>query len=124
MQEDQFQPHTEVTEIELTNGNDIRVTVEVFGFEAGTIAEISGHATQANGTIATFYTVESLPVPGPDGGSLLRIIAVPATEFAEREVITVAGRVRVAKIWGTVLDEDPNEHRPGIKAVWKARPEP
>jgi hypothetical protein len=114
-------PHTEVTEIEITDGNDIRVTVEVFGFEAGTIVEISGHATQANGAIATFYVVESLPDPGSDGGSLLTVIAVPAGAFAEPEVITVAGQVRVANVWGTVLDEDPNEHRPGIKAVWKAK---
>ena len=54
-------PHTEVPEIELRDDDSIGLTVEVFGFEAGTPVEISGHATQANGAIATFYDIQNLP---------------------------------------------------------------
>ena len=114
-------PHTEVPEIELRDDDSIGLTVEVFGFEAGIPVEISGHATQANGAIATFYDIQNLPAANPDGGSFLTVVAVPSVKFAAGEVITVVGRA--AKIWGTVLNADLNEQRPGIKSVWKAEPE-
>ena len=110
-------PHTQVPEIELID-NRLSLTVEVFGFETGTIVEISGHATQANGAIATFYDVQSLPRAMPPRGSILTIDAPRSAEFEAGEVITVAGQARAVKIWGTVLDGTPDE------AVWKARPEP
>jgi hypothetical protein len=118
--------HTQVTEIDLENNGKVRLTVAVFGFQPGTIVEISGHATQDNGVIATFYDVQKLPDPppgSPDSGSILTMTAEPSAEFVAGEVITVAGQARAVKIWGTILDCDP-ELLPGIKAVWKARPEP
>jgi hypothetical protein len=117
MQEIPPKPHTQVTEIQLSDGN-ISLTVEVFGFDKGTIVEISGHATQANGAIATFYVVQDLPPASPGHGSLLTAISAPAAEFVKGEVITVAGQARVVRLWGTVLDGNPDE------AIWKARPEP
>jgi hypothetical protein len=110
-------PHTQVPEIELID-NRLSLTVEVFGFETGTLVEISGHATQANGAIATFYDVQSLPPAIRPHGSILAVDAIPSAEFEVGEVITVAGQARAVKIWGTVLDGNPDE------AVWKARPEP
>ena len=114
-------PHTEVPEIELRDDDSIAITVEVFGFEAGTPVEISGDATQPNGAIATFYDIQNLPPASPGGGSFVTVIAIPSPEFVAGEMITVVGRA--AKIWGTVLYEDRDDQRPGIKEVWKAKPE-
>ena len=115
--------HTAVLEIDLKDTGSVSLTVEVIGFEPGTLVEISGHATQDNGVIATFYDVQELPSPGsPDSGSILTMTAEPAAEFVAGEVITVAGQARALKIWGTILDGDP-KLRPGTKAVWRARPE-
>lgn len=116
-------PHTEVSEIELRDDGSIALTIEVFGFETDTplpVVEISGSATQANGAIATFYDIQSLPVADPGRGSFVTVVATPSPEFAPGEVITVVGRA--AKIWSTVLCKDPDDQRPGIKAVWKAKP--
>ncbi len=109
--------HSQVLEIELRDDESISLTIGVYGFEAGTRVELSGTATQTGGAMATFYDIQDLPPAGPDGGSFLTVIAVPTTEFVAGEVITVVGRA--AKIWATVLDEDPDDQRPGIKAVWK-----
>jgi hypothetical protein len=114
-------PHTAVTEIELRDDDGIVLIIEVFGFDAGTRVEISGSATQANGAIATFYDIQNLPPAETDRGSFLTVIAVPSTGFVPGEVISVVGRA--AKIWGTVLCQDPDGQRPGFKAVWKAKPE-
>ena len=114
-------PHTEVPEIELRDDDSIAITVEVFGFEAGTPVEISGHATQPNGAIATFYDIRILPPASQGGGSFVTVIATPSPKFVAGEMITVVGRA--AKIWGTVLYEDRDDQRPGIKEVWKAKRE-
>jgi hypothetical protein len=113
-------PHTAVTEIELRDDGSFAFTIEVFGFDPGTRVEISGSATQANGAIATFYDIQDLPPAEPDGGSFLTVTAAPSTGFDQGEEISVVGRA--AKIWGTVLSVDPGDQRPGIKAVWKAKP--
>ena len=116
-------PHTQVSEIDLADTGSVSLTVEVFGFAPETIVEISGHATQDNGAIATFYDVQKLPTPNsPDTGSILTMTAELSGEFVAGDVITVAGQARAVKIWRTILDGDP-ELPPGIKAVWKARPE-
>jgi len=114
-------PHTAVTEIELRDDDSIALTIEVFGFEAGIPVEISGSATQTNGAIATFYDIQSLPDAEPDGGSFVTVTAIPSPKFVTGEMITVVGRA--AKIWATVLYEDRDDQRPGIKEVWKAKPE-
>jgi len=114
-------PHTEVPEIELREDGSLALTIEVFGFEAGTPVEISGDATQPNGAIATFYDIQNLPPASHGGGSFVTVIATPSPKFVAGKMITVVGRA--AKIWGTVLYEDPEDQRPGIKEVWKAVPE-
>ena len=57
-------PHTEVSEIELRDDGSIALTIEVFGLDRSTPVELSGHATQPNGAIATFYDIQSLPAGG------------------------------------------------------------
>jgi hypothetical protein len=64
---DVVQPHTQVPEIDLRDDGSLSLTVEVFGFAVGSIVEISGHANQANGAIATFYTVQELPATSGHG---------------------------------------------------------
>ena len=113
--------HSEVTEIELRDDGSLALTVGIFGFEAGTPVEVSGSATQANGAMATFYDIQSLPAAEPGGFSFLTVTAAPSGNFVAGEVITVVGRA--AKIWGTVLSEDPGDLGRGIKARWKATPE-
>jgi hypothetical protein len=93
--------HTKVTKIEIRYDGTLVLTIEVSGFEAGELIEISGSATQVNGAIATFYDLQNLPAPGPDGGSVVTATATPETAFAAADVITVVGRA--TKIWGTVL---------------------
>src|SRR5215831_10189040 len=116
--------HTQVSEIDLNDDGSVRVTVEVFGFESHTIVEISGHATQDNGAIATFYDVQELQPPAnPNGSFTLTMTAEPSGELVAGKVITVAGQARAVKIWGTILDGDLNPP-PGIRAVWRPRPEP
>ena len=101
-------PHTQVSEIDVNDDGSVSLIVEVFGFDPGTIVEISGHATQGNGAIATFYDVQKLPPPGsPDGGSIVTMTAESSAEFEAGDIITVAGEARAVKIWGTVLDGAP-----------------
>jgi hypothetical protein len=114
-------PHSRVTKIELKDDGTPVLTIEVFGFEAGDLIEISGSATQVNGAIATFYELQDLPAPGAGGGSVVTATAVPETAFAAADLITVVGRA--TKIWGTVLYAATDEQRPGIKAAWTAGPE-
>ena len=118
--------HTAVLEIELKDDGSISLTVNVFGIQAGTLVEISGNLTQANGAVATFYDVQKLPLhANPDDGYILTVIADSSAiadssvNFMAEDVITVVGRTRVVKIWGTVLHGDLDELPPGIKAVWK-----
>jgi hypothetical protein len=120
--------HTAVLEIELNDSGSISLTVIVFGFQAETLVEISGHLTQANGAVATFYDVQKLPPPAkPGDGSVLTVIADPpaiadsSVDFVPDHVITVVGQTRAVKVWGTVLHRDPYDKRPGTKAIWKAR---
>src|SRR5262249_58174629 len=75
----------------------------------------------ANGAIATFYDIQSLPPARPDGGSFVTVTSIPSPKFVAGDVITVVGRA--AQIWGTGLREDLDDQRPGIKAGWKANPE-
>jgi len=111
-------PDSQVLEIELKDDGSFAFTVEVFGFKPGTDVEISGSATQANGAIATFYDIQSLPPAERSSGSFVTVTASPSTDFVPGEVITVVGRA--AKIWHTELSAVPADQRPGIKAAWKA----
>jgi len=114
-------PHSKVTKIEIKSDGTLVLAIEISGFEAGELIEVSGSATQVNGAIATFYDLQDLPAPGPGGGSVVTATAVPETPFAAADVITVVGRA--TKIWGTVLYAVTDEQDPGIKAASAAGPQ-
>ena len=114
-----------VPEIVLKDGSLV-FTVEVVGAAPGAQVEISGTATQANGAMATFNDIQSPPPPAePGGGSALTVTTSSPGDLVAGEVITVV--VRATTTWPTVLSGDPGDPRlsgdPGIKAVWKAKPE-
>ncbi|HEY1920231.1 MAG TPA: hypothetical protein VGH27_32070 [Streptosporangiaceae bacterium] len=114
-------PHSRVTKIVLKTDGTLALTIDLFGFEAGELIEVSGSATQVNGAIATFYDLQDLPSPGADGGSIVTATAAPQAPFTAADVITVVGRA--TKIWGTVLSAVTNEQPPGIEATWTAGPQ-
>jgi hypothetical protein len=115
--------NSKVPKIELSEDGSINLTVDVRGFAAAAPVEISGHATQTNGAVATFYDVQNLPPDHrPDDGSLLTVIAFPSVEFQKGGAITVV--TRAAEVWVTNLN--PGESPPPttgasqlIKPGWK-----
>lgn len=58
-------PYSQVPRIELNQDGTINLLVNVSGFDPGTPIEISGQATQDNGAVATFYSVQKMPPSGP-----------------------------------------------------------
>ena len=122
-------PNSHVPRIELNQDDTINLVVNVYGFDAGTPIEISGQATQANGTVATFYSVQNMPA-SEEGSAVLRVESVPAvppTEFVAGFPVTVV--VRAAEAWITTLEADMEPgalqshltpaDSPPLKAVWK-----
>ena len=95
--------YSAVPRVELNKDGTINLAVNVDGFEPGTSIEISGQATQMNGAVATFYSVQKMP----DKGTFLGVPSVPAVganEFAAGFPITVVARA--AKVWMTTLEPD------------------
>jgi hypothetical protein len=94
--------NSEVSRIELNQDGTINLEVNVYGFDAGTPVEISGSATQINGAVASFYSVQqmtkspSVPV-GP-------VAAVPPNAFVPGIPVTVVARA--AQVWISTLEED------------------
>jgi hypothetical protein len=128
-------PHSEVPNIELNQDGTINLYINVPDFDEGTPIEISGQATQANGAVATFYSVQVMPRHGTQDAPLAvrSVPAVPPNKFAAGFPITVVARA--AEAWITTLDfqaPDPEEGsqpvrgtiQPGdgaeIKAAWKS----
>src|ERR1700730_11676982 len=83
-------PNSEVPRVELNQDGTINLEITVYGFESGTPIEISGSATQDNGAVATFYSVEQMPESGPV--FVKRLSAVPPRNFEEGFSITVVAR--------------------------------
>lgn len=95
--------YSAVPSITLNDDGTITLEVHVKGFNPDTPVEISGQATQINGAVATFYSVQKMPAYGSQGG-LLRVENVPAangTKFAAGFPITVVARA--AEAWITTL---------------------
>jgi hypothetical protein len=96
-------PYSAVPRVELNKDGTINLAVNVDGFEAGTSIEISGQATQMNGAVATFYSVQAAPAEGTP----LEVTFVPVlgeNEFAPGFPVTVVARA--AEVWMTVLEPD------------------
>ena len=98
--------NSEVPRIELNGDGTVTLYVKVGGFDEGTPVEISGHATQTNGAMATFRDVQIMPASSAQGAILVvRSVPVigPDGFTAGDPIIAVA---RAADIWLTKLDSD------------------
>jgi hypothetical protein len=97
---------SEVPRIELSRDGTVTLFVSVGGFRVGTPVEISGYATQANGAVATFQSVQLMPSGDPVEGVILLVSGVPVigSTFTADEPITVVARA--ADVWITTLDLD------------------
>jgi hypothetical protein len=123
--------NSQVPRIELNQDDTINLVVNVYGFDAGTPIEISGQATQNNGAVATFYSLQNMPASKEEDSAVLRVESVPAVppnKFVAGFPITVV--LRVAEAWITTLEADTD---PGalqsyaasagshpLNAAWKA----
>jgi Animal haem peroxidase len=97
-------PYSAVPRITLNDDDTISLVVNVDGFKAGTPIELSGQATQTNGAVATFYSVQEMPAYGTKSAQLL-VESVPVasgTKFAAGFPITVVARA--AEAWITTLE--------------------
>jgi hypothetical protein len=92
--------NSEVPRIELNQDDTISIKVEVDGIKVGTPVEVSGHATQENGAVATFYSVQELP-----SNRAVWVKSIPAADsrntFKAGFPITVVARA--AEAWVTML---------------------
>jgi hypothetical protein len=107
--------HSWVPTVELNKDGTISLNVTVEGFGQGTLIELSGQATQANGAVASFYSVQTVPAPSQQGkGSPMDVKSVRTVKpFVEAEPITVVARA--AEVWITTL-------QPGADASWQPDP--
>lgn len=107
------QPLSKVNRIELNEKNQtISLQVGLDGFYEDSPIEISGQATQPNGTVATFYAIRTMPkaVQKADGTpeeavvTVTSVSAVPPNKFDPEMPITVVSRA--AEVWITTLDKE------------------
>jgi hypothetical protein len=125
--------NSEVPRIELNGDGTVTLYVKVGGFDEGTPVEISGHATQTNGAMATFRDVQTMPANSAQGAILVvRDVPVigPKGFTAGDPIIAVA---QAADVWLTKLDSDTGQALPeeimtakasfgqaNIKAAWNS----
>lgn len=116
-------PLNKVNNIRLNQDNTISLDVSVDGFDVGSPIEISGDVTQANGAVATFYNVQTVPSPDSQGQMVVTVNSVQvssAKSFVATDPITVVARA--AEVWITTLGQDgtfnPNVSS-GVQAAWK-----
>ena len=97
--------NSEVPRIELNPDGTVAFFVRAGGFDPGTFVEVSGYATQANGTTATFRAIRKISAKG----EILVIRGVPvigAGGFTPDHPIMVVAQA--AEIWITKLDLETN----------------
>jgi Animal haem peroxidase len=98
-------PYSAVSKITLHQSGKITLYVRVPNWEEGLPIEISGQATQENGAVASFYSVQEMPASDENGAELqVSSIAVPPNEFDAGFPITVVARASEA--WITMLRAD------------------
>lgn len=116
-------PLNKVNNIRLNDDNTISLDVSVDGFEEGSPIEISGDVTQANGAVATFYSVQTVPPPNGNKESIVTVDSVRVSSkdsFEATHSITVVARA--AEVWITTLDQDGELNvrtSTGVQAAWK-----
>ena len=91
--------YSQVPRIELSQDGTVTLFVNVGGFRVGTPVEISGHATQTNGAVATFRDIQLMPSGDPVEGVILVVRGVPVigSIFTADEPIMVVARA--ADVW-------------------------
>ena len=92
-------PYSAVSKITLDQSGKITLHITVPDWEEGLPIEISGQATQENGAVATFYSVQEMPASGVLQVS--DVFAAPPNEFKAGFPITVVARASEA--WITML---------------------
>jgi Animal haem peroxidase len=96
--------NSQVPRIVLNQNDTISIEVSVYGFEAGTPVEISGQATQANGAIATFYSVQAMPKHNEGESAAIWVTSIPVVppkKFGTGFPVTVVARA--AEAWISTL---------------------
>ena len=110
--------YSEVPRIELNQDGTVTFFVNIGGFRVGTPVEISGYASQTNGSTATFRDVVPMPEGDPVAGVIVVVKGVPVIGAftAEDPIMVVA---QAADVWITTLDQDTGnmELSPEIKAA-------
>jgi hypothetical protein len=118
-------PLNKVNNIRLNQDNTISLDVSVDGFDVGSPIEISGDVTQANGAVATFYNVKTVPSPDSQGLMVVTVDSVrvsSAKSFVAADPITVVARA--AEVWITTLGQDgqfDSRASSGVQAAWKMK---
>ena len=102
-----------VPKIQLKN-DTITLEVELDGFDEGTPVEISGQATQDNGAVATFYSVQEMPATSGGEATVTVESAVEPNTFDADSPVTVVARA--AAVWINTLDPDTSQ-----AMAWKRR---
>jgi hypothetical protein len=111
--------NSQVPKVELNEDTTINIEVNVYGFDAGTPVELTGQATQANGAIASFYSVQAMPEHDGESG-LIWVESIPlasSKEFDAGFPITVV--VRATEAWVTTLEGAPPKKNPRTGSVPK-----
>jgi hypothetical protein len=115
-------PLNKVNSIRLNEDDTISLDVSVDGFDVGSPIEISGDLTQANGAVATFYSVQTVPPPNDAKESIVTVDSVRASSvnnFVTTDPIMVVARA--AEVWLTRLEQDGTfvaNVSDGVQAAW------
>jgi hypothetical protein len=118
-------PLNKVNNIQLNHDNTISLEVSVDGFDVGSPVEISGHATQANGAVATFFDIQTVPEPNDVKQMVVTVKSVQVSSensFVAKDPISVVARA--AEVWLTTLDKDGDfdpEVSSEVQAAWKMK---
>jgi hypothetical protein len=118
-------PLNKVNNIQLNHDNTISLEVSVDGFDVGSPIEISGHVTQANGAVATFFDIQTVPEPNDVKQMVVTVKSVQVSSensFVAKDPISVVARA--AEVWLTTLDKDGDfdpEVSSEVQAAWKMK---
>jgi hypothetical protein len=120
--------NSQVPKVVLNQDDTISIEVNVYGFDAGMPVELTGQATQANGAIASFYSVQAMPEHDGDSGTIwVKSIPLAASKkFDAGFPITVV--VRASEAWVTTLETAPDSGShpstgpggPAAKGAWES----
>jgi tetratricopeptide (TPR) repeat protein len=114
--------HSWVPTVELNKNGTINLYLTVEGFDQGTAIELSGQATQTNGAVASFYSIQTVPASsGPGAGAAMEVQSVPMVgEFSNSDPITVVARA--AEVWITTLQTGASAQASSdtVQTVWSS----